>query len=657
MSMVSLIRRAQFLVWIGSVGLLGCTSTASSVTPPPAPPPPPPPPPPAAVATVAVTAPTASLTVGATTQLTATTRDASGTTLTGRTVTWASANGSLASVSGTGLVTAIGPGGPVNVTATSEGVSGSVAITVTPIPVATVSVTATTSTLLVGGTTQLTATVKDATGQMLSGRTVSWSSSDATKASVSTSGLVTAIAAGGPVTVTATSEGQTGTTGITVTQVPVATIAVSGSATVGVGATATFVATAKDASGNVLAGRTVTWASSNPGVATVNPATGVVTGVAAGGPVTITATSEGKSGTAQVGVVLVLSSIASGGFHSCGLTADGSAYCWGSNFAGQLGDGTTATHTAAVAAARGLHFSYIDVGFNTTCGVLVTTSVVYCWGLNEVSEYGDGTTTSQLLPTVAVGGMPMSVVSVQDFFSCSNTAAGADYCWGYASSTVLPATPAGSTNPNSVTSPGLVIQRALAGSSTVCGLTAAHVAYCWGANQGGGGGNGTVTPNQPTPMPVVTGLTFTQLSVSLFYTCGIATGGASYCWGRNSGTGAFGDGTMTDHLTPSPTSGGLTFKSIATAEQSTCGIATDGTAYCWGRNNVGQLGDGTTTDHYVPMPVAGTLKFSTVTAGPNTMCALTTAGVPYCWGDNGSNELGIGSAVANVTVPTAVVLP
>jgi uncharacterized protein YjdB/PKD repeat protein len=252
------------------------------------------------VASVDVSPSTGSLTPGGTLQLAATPKDADGTPLTGRTVTWSTSNSAVATVSASGLVTAVAVGGPVTISATSEGKSGSAAITVSLTPIASVDVSPATGSVVVGGTLPLTATPKDANGNALTGRAVTWSTSDANLATVDASGVVTGKAAGGPVTITATSEGVNGTAAITVTPIPVATVEVTPSpAVVAIGNPQQFTATLKDANGNVLSGRTVTWGSSNENIATVD-ANGLVTGVATGGPVTITATSEGKSGTATM---------------------------------------------------------------------------------------------------------------------------------------------------------------------------------------------------------------------------------------------------------------------------------------------------------------------------------------------------------------------
>ncbi|HEV8263322.1 MAG TPA: Ig-like domain-containing protein, partial [Gemmatimonadales bacterium] len=205
-------------------------------------------------------------------------------------------------VSAAGVYTA-GPGtGLHRVIATQAGgtLADTAAITITNLPVASVTVSPAAASVTVGQTVQLAATPKDASGNPLSGRVVTWATSNAAVATVSGSGLVTGGAAG-TATITASSEGKNGTAAITVTVVPVATVTVSpAAASVPVGQTVQLAATPKDASGNPLSGRVVTWATSNAAVATVN-GSGLVTGGAAG-TATITASSEGKNGTAAITV-------------------------------------------------------------------------------------------------------------------------------------------------------------------------------------------------------------------------------------------------------------------------------------------------------------------------------------------------------------------
>jgi uncharacterized protein YjdB len=242
----------------------------------------------------------ASLVVGATLTMTAQTLSSGGAVLTGRPVTWSSTTPTAATVSN-GIVTAIAVG-TTSIIASSEGRADTAIMTVTPVPVATVTLSSTTGSVVVGVSTTLTATTRDAAGALLTGRAIAWSTSSATIATV-TNGVVTGVATG-VATITATSEGQNATAQITVTPVPVASVTIlPATVSVSVGQTSTLTATPRDGGGAALAGRAVTWSTSSAAIATV--ANGVVTGVAPGSA-TITATSEGRSGTATVTVTALV---------------------------------------------------------------------------------------------------------------------------------------------------------------------------------------------------------------------------------------------------------------------------------------------------------------------------------------------------------------
>src|ERR1041384_3782081 len=254
------------------------------------------------VEAVSINPASVSLTVGGSRQLIAITTDAAGDTVTGRAVQWATRNRKVVTRSPSGPATAMAPGA-ATITATSEGQSGTASVTTVNAPVASVSVTPAAATLLVGQNVPFVATPKDASGNALAGRVITWSTSDASLATVSASGVVTAQAAGS-VTITATSEGQSGSSSITVSNVPIATVAVSpSSATLYVGATRQLIATTNDSAGNPLTGRPVAWTTSNASIASIS-VSGVVTAVAPGSAV-ITATSEGKTGSATITVALV----------------------------------------------------------------------------------------------------------------------------------------------------------------------------------------------------------------------------------------------------------------------------------------------------------------------------------------------------------------
>jgi uncharacterized protein YjdB len=164
---------------------------------------------PVPVATVLVTPSPAILPVGEALLLSATTQDQAGNTLTGRTVTWTSANASIATVTSGNLIGIAE--GTTTVAAVSEGAVGSVPVTVSPARVASVDVRPTNASVLLGETLQMTATPRSSAGTPLVGRSVTWSTSDPLVATVSASGLVEGVS-GGPVTITATVELQAGAT-------------------------------------------------------------------------------------------------------------------------------------------------------------------------------------------------------------------------------------------------------------------------------------------------------------------------------------------------------------------------------------------------------------------------------------------------------------
>jgi uncharacterized protein YjdB len=275
-----------------SGGTLADTATVTIAAPAPAP-----------VASVTVQLNAATLTVGQTTQATAVTRDADGNVLTGRSITWASTNAGVATVSSSGLVTAVAAGS-ASIRATSEGVTGAATLTVTaPAPTLTaVELTPSSASLLTGATQQFSAT-----GRMSDGSTQAVTVTyAATGGTITSGGLYTAGSTAGSYRVIARQSGGTlaDTATVTVTApapAPVASVTVSpSSASVTVGGTTQLTATLRDASGTVLTGRSISWASSNATVATVN-GTGLVSGATAG-TATITATSEGKTGSATVTV-------------------------------------------------------------------------------------------------------------------------------------------------------------------------------------------------------------------------------------------------------------------------------------------------------------------------------------------------------------------
>src|SRR5690606_29549491 len=199
-----------------------------------------------------------------------------------------------------------------------------------------------------------------------------------------------------------------------------------------------------------------------------------------------------------------------------------------------------------------------------------------------------------------------------------------------------------------------VFTRLATGSGFSCALDPAGVAYCWGNNTFGELGVGNNTPRS-APTAVSTGQTFGSIAAQSIagsnHTCGIASGGALFCWGDNS-TGQYGRGNTTTANTPQASGGASTqYVAVAAGDKFTCGVRTSAAAFCWGLNGSGQLGDSTTNQRLSPVAVKGGLSFSQVATSQIHSCGLTTGGLVYCWGDNTQGRLGQdpGSVTASLT--------
>lgn len=263
---------------------------------------------PQAVTGIAVDPTSVSLVVGGSAQLRASVTGPGGEPLQGRVITWSSDRESVARVDASGRVTAVGPG-VASVTATSEGRSASAAVTVAAVPVASVSVAPTSLSLTAGQTSQLAATVRDASGAALTGRTVVWSSSDLAVVAVGQTGEVRAVGPGSA-TVTATSEGKAGTASVTVAPAGpvVASVTISpADSRPKVGSGVTLTATCRDATGKAITGLQISWSmtATRTGVASfiVLNATQIRVQALSEGTATFTATCGGKSGSTTVQVV------------------------------------------------------------------------------------------------------------------------------------------------------------------------------------------------------------------------------------------------------------------------------------------------------------------------------------------------------------------
>jgi len=521
--------------------------------------------------------------------------------------------------------------------------------------VASVTVTPENATITKGATTTLSAVTRDASGNILTGRTVTWVSGTPTIASVA-NGVVTGMNPGGPVTIIASSEGKSGSAEITVTQPTVATIDMNPSTiTLQVGQTVQIVATPRDAAGTAVPVNVNTWSTNNDQVASVTSG-GLVTATGVGGPVRISAFAGNASATTMVTVTapptVGVTSLALGGYHSCALMSDGSARCWGVNAEGQIGDGSTTARLVPTAVTGGTVFIRLFAGLESTCG-LTQAGAGFCWGNGQYGTLGNGSTSDKPSPTAVTS--PGEAFALIESAGSGNGMCGVGlstriYCWGRdslmlmgAGTDVLTPTllPVGATPP--------VVDLSI-GYNFGCGRTAAGAAWCWGVNQYGQLGDGTFT-SKAAPVQVAGGHLFTKVQVGTAHACGLQANGTIWCWG-NSTFGQRGDGTTTDRNTPVQIPGITDFTNLAVRGGAACGLRGAGTAWCWGNNIAGQVGDGTKVNRMSPVQVGGSHLFSAIALGLYHGCGISTDGV-YCWGGN-AGQLGDGTTTERLT-PVKVV--
>ena len=280
-------------------------------------------------------------------------------------------------------------------------------------------------------------------------------------------------------------------------------------------------------------------------------------------------------------------------------------------------------------------------------------------GMAMLKASANGATGSA---AITVSTLAFTDLSVGSRSACARTASGSLYCWGNNGPGAIGSLPDDeicyvdlfcSTTPRiGITSP--VLTRLTMASAHSCGITAAGVAYCWGRNDGnqlGATSSETCqvktapTPCSHVPLIVEGGHTFSALSTGSEggQTCGLGTDGAAWCWPA-AATGS--------NRAPTAVPGGLSFTSIVTGTVHTCGLTASGAVYCWGSSDLGPIGTSGPASQN-PAAVSGGLVFTSISAAYDHTCGITGTGTAYCWGANASGQIGDGTTTARA-VPTAV---
>jgi alpha-tubulin suppressor-like RCC1 family protein len=233
-------------------------------------------------------------------------------------------------------------------------------------------------------------------------------------------------------------------------------------------------------------------------------------------------------------------------------------------------------------------------------------------------------------------------------------------CWGYGGSGELGNGITGYVNvPNALPLPGpaLGITQALAVAAgtyhVVCALLQDGGVSCWGENDLGELGSGTVTFDGriPYPVPVFQLVDASAVSAGGFGACALSKDGTAHCWGGNN-HGQLGNGTKLDSSVPVTVTGLTDVIALSCGDVSACAVTKAGNVRCWGYNAFGQLGDGTTTDSVTPVTVLGIDNAVAVSVREHA-CALLATGSIQCWGQNDRGQLGNGTT-SNSSVPVTV---
>ena len=513
-----------------------------------------------------------------------------------RPVAWSTSNASNAQVISQSqydaAVSALSPG-IVFVIASSGGRQGTATLRiVSPPAVAQLAVTPGAANLPVGRTTLLKAVALDPAGTPLF-PSITWRSSDSTKATVSF-GAVTALSTG-TVSITASAGGRSAQATIIITPFTPLTL--------------TSVAAGRDATCGLSDNAAFCWGQDYFGAR----------GDGAGSD-TLWHPVPGK-----VSGNTTFTSISAGDYHVCAVSTVNAAYCWGSNARGQLGvgmpsptcmryGGSNPCSAVPLQVAGGLRLRKIAAGAATSC-VVTTSNTTYCWGDNTTGQLGNGTSASTDVPVMVSGNISFTSIAVGRSHACALTPDGRAYCWGSNS--------AGQTG---------------ASTRTTCPDGLGRIVGC-----------------SPTPQLVAGGLTFTAITAGGDHSCALTSDGSAYCWGSNA-SGELGNGSQALSDTPMPVAGGLRFSVLSAGDAHSCGIATGGT-FCWGSNSAAQLGAGlgnalSTT----PVLVAGGFTFESISAGGTHSCGIASR-VAYCWGSNNLGGLGTGDVKPYPVPKVAVTLP
>jgi alpha-tubulin suppressor-like RCC1 family protein len=335
------------------------------------------------------------------------------------------------------------------------------------------------------------------------------------------------------------------------------------------------------------------------------------------------------------------------------------AWAWGQDTSGQLGDGTRVPNKTSPVSVVGGFTDWIQVsgGTNHSLG-LRANGTAWAWGIGTDGPLGDGTIVDKSSPVSVVGGYTDWIqVSGGGAHSLGLRANGTAWAWGSGNVGRLgDGTVVSRSSPVSVIG-GFTDWIQVSGSGHSLGLRANGTAWAWGSGANGRLGDGTIV-DKSSPVSVVGGFTdWIQVDASGGHGLGLRANGTAWAWGSN-GSGQLGDGTAVAKSSPVSVVGGFTdWIQIngSTGGGHSLGIRANGTAWAWGSGANGRLGNGTVVNRSSPVSVVGGFTdWIQVSGGSAHSVGLRANGTAWAWGLGTSGELGNGTLITRSS-PVSVV--
>ncbi len=364
----------------------------------------------------------------------------------------------------------------------------------------------------------------------------------------------------------------------------------------------------------------------------------------------------------------VWSDVDAGHAHTCA-AKNGELYCWGNNDSGQAGQSVSTVLTPSLVPSSLGGWTQVATGAAHSCGIREVSADehrLYCWGSDAQGQLGDGAPVNSgaIVREIAATSDGthtdwVQVVAGYDH-TCARRRDGQAYCWGLndhgqlGDGSVQPRVAPVRVMPS--TPDGVALFYAIdAGAAATCALGQSGGGsdgelYCWGDNSGNLLGLAGVSETS-VPRRLPGGGDWGSFSVGLYSSCG-ARGDGVWCWG-NGYSGAIGDDRWSIAATPTQVSGLTGQFDVTVGTDYACAAAHAGGVWCWGGNSHGELGDGSVATKYAPVGVGAIGLWSSIAAGETHTCG-TRAGELWCWGWNESAQLGL-AGISAAPLPTEIV--